>query len=259
MDDLMEKLRQLRLNNYEAKSYLSLLNLGTGNGYSVSKHANVPSSKIYQVLNTLVEKGFAETDGMEKSGYVPVDPSLLLPRLKDEFNRNIDLVLPVLDQFMHGLKPLKTRSIDDRKGVRSALLDLLKNTKEKLLITAWPQELNSISDEMEAVARRAQVHVLAYGDFSLPGVTVYLHRRPDLVSKEYQGRRLLAVNDVGEGLAACFVAESVNAIWTSGYGITQIFADHILHDISLNYLMTAFRKNVRYEEELTKLRQKLYI
>lgn len=259
MDDLIESLRQLRLSHYEARSYLSLLNLGRGNGYSVSKHANIPSSKIYQVLNTLVEKGFAESDGMEKSEYVPVSPSLLLPHLKNEFIRKIDLAMPALEKFEHGLKPLKTKSITDRKGVRAALIDLMENTGEKFLMTAWPQEIGDVIGELEKLARRACVHVLAYGDVSIPGVKVYAHRRPDLVSDEHSGRRLLAVNDAGEGMAASFVADSVNAIWTSGYGITQIFADHILHDISLNYLMASLPRNARYEEELTKLRQSLHI
>ncbi len=259
MDDLIESLRQLGLSHYEARSYLSLLNLGRGNGYSVSKHANIPSSKIYQVLNSLVEKGFAESDGMEKSEYVPADPSLLLPQLKNEFIRKIDFAMPALEKFMHGLKPLKTKSIADHKGVRNALLELMGNTGEKLLMTAWPQEIDSVSVELEKLARRAGVHVLAYGEVSIPGVRMYAHRRPDLVSSEHGGRRLLAVNDAGEGMAASFVADSVNAIWTSGHGITQIFADHILHDISLNHLMTSLPRNARYEEELTKLRQSLHI
>ena len=259
MDEIIDKLRALGLGSYEARSYLALLSLGRGNGYAVSKHAKVPSSKIYQVLKTLVEKGFVETDGMAKSEYIPVDPSLLLPRLQNEFTRNIDLALPILDKFVHGLKPLKTKNIEGGKLVRSALLDLLQNAKEKVLITAWPQELSSVSDAMNEIAGRAQVHALVYGEFSLPGAKVYMHRRPDLVCDEHQGRRLLAVNDCGEGMAAYFTARDANAIWTSGYGITQIFADHILHDISLNYLMTVFPENVCYEEELTKLRHELYI
>lgn len=59
--DLSDKSRKamedLGLTSYEIKVYVALLESGSMNASEMSKKSSVPYSKIYDVLNSLEEKG----------------------------------------------------------------------------------------------------------------------------------------------------------------------------------------------------------
>ncbi len=58
MSDIIYNLKKIGLNEYESKAYLKLLEDYPINGYNLSKISKVPRSRIYDVLNSLVEKQF---------------------------------------------------------------------------------------------------------------------------------------------------------------------------------------------------------
>ena len=56
MDKLVENLKEFGFNTYESKVYIALLKKFPATGYEVSKLANVPQSRTYDTLKTLLEK-----------------------------------------------------------------------------------------------------------------------------------------------------------------------------------------------------------
>src|ERR1700681_3342472 len=54
------RLQQLGLNAYEARSYLVLVGHPRFKALELAARAHVPRQKIYEVLDSLVEKGFAQ-------------------------------------------------------------------------------------------------------------------------------------------------------------------------------------------------------
>ena len=54
------RLQQLGLNAYESRSYLVLLGHHKFKALELAARAHVPRQKIYEVLDSLVEKGFAQ-------------------------------------------------------------------------------------------------------------------------------------------------------------------------------------------------------
>src|SRR5713101_9108764 len=54
------RLQQLGLNAYESRSYLVLLGHPKFKALELAARAHVPRQKIYEVLDSLVEKGFAQ-------------------------------------------------------------------------------------------------------------------------------------------------------------------------------------------------------
>ena len=56
MAELIEKLKEIGLNTYEAKVYVALLKKYPATGYEVSKLANIPQSRTYDTLKVLEEK-----------------------------------------------------------------------------------------------------------------------------------------------------------------------------------------------------------
>jgi HTH-type transcriptional regulator, sugar sensing transcriptional regulator len=72
-------LQQLGLNAYEARSYLVLLGHSRFKALELAPRARVPRQKIYEVLDSLVEKGFARVIQERTKLFSAVEPSLAIP------------------------------------------------------------------------------------------------------------------------------------------------------------------------------------
>jgi sugar-specific transcriptional regulator TrmB len=64
--EVVEILRPYGLNKYEAKAYFTLLVEGEAKVGHLARKASVPKSKIYEVLESLNDKGFAEVSSDER-------------------------------------------------------------------------------------------------------------------------------------------------------------------------------------------------
>ena len=107
MADLVEKLKEIGFNTYEAKVYIALLKKYPATGYEVSKLANIPQSRTYDTLKALEEKNIVIAANSKPVTYTPVKPKQLtasyakkvnstinyldkhLPEVKDNYNEPI--------------------------------------------------------------------------------------------------------------------------------------------------------------------------
>src|ERR1039458_7466409 len=73
------RLQQLGLNAYESRSYLVLLGHHKFKALELAARSHVPRQKIYEVLDSLVEKGFAQVVQEKTKLFSAVEPSLAIP------------------------------------------------------------------------------------------------------------------------------------------------------------------------------------
>jgi sugar-specific transcriptional regulator TrmB len=73
------KLQQMGLNSYEARSYLVLVGHSRFKALELAARAHVPRQKIYEVLDSLVGKGFARVVQEKTKLFSAVEPSLAIP------------------------------------------------------------------------------------------------------------------------------------------------------------------------------------
>src|SRR5438309_6496489 len=73
------RLQQLGLNAYEARSYLVLVGHPRFKALELAARAHVPRQKIYEVLDGLVENGFAEVVQERTKLFSAVEPGLAIP------------------------------------------------------------------------------------------------------------------------------------------------------------------------------------
>jgi len=73
------RLQQLGLNAYESRSYLVLLGHPKFKALELAARAHVPRQKIYEVLDSLVEKGFAQVVQEKTKLFSAVEPDLAIP------------------------------------------------------------------------------------------------------------------------------------------------------------------------------------
>jgi hypothetical protein len=73
------RLQQLGLNAYESRSYLVLLGHPRFKALELAARSHVPRQKIYEVLDGLIEKGFAQMVQERTKLFSAVEPSLAIP------------------------------------------------------------------------------------------------------------------------------------------------------------------------------------
>src|SRR5450432_3120190 len=73
------KLQQVGLNAYEARSYLVLLGHPRFKALELAARAHVPRQKIYEVLDSLVEKGFAQVIQEKTKLFSAIPPDQAVP------------------------------------------------------------------------------------------------------------------------------------------------------------------------------------
>ncbi len=90
-----KRLQQLGLNAYESRSYLVLLGHPRFKALELAARAHVPRQKIYEVLDSLVEKGFAQVVQERTKLFSAVEPSLALPAYMASKRQFLEQELPI--------------------------------------------------------------------------------------------------------------------------------------------------------------------
>ena len=81
MINLIEKLKELGLTEYESKSYLSLIENGVETGNEVAKTSGVPQTRVFSSLHNLVEMGLVTKIKQRPMLFKPVDPKIGIKKL----------------------------------------------------------------------------------------------------------------------------------------------------------------------------------
>jgi sugar-specific transcriptional regulator TrmB len=73
------RLQQIGLNAYEARAYMVLVGHPRFKALELAARANVPRQKIYEVLDSLAEKGFAQVVQEKTKLFSATEPGLAIP------------------------------------------------------------------------------------------------------------------------------------------------------------------------------------
>jgi HTH-type transcriptional regulator, sugar sensing transcriptional regulator len=256
-EQIQSGLNALGFTAYEAKAYTALIETGGGSGYLIAKKSAVPSSKIYQVLDSLVKKHVAYQDSLSENAFFPIMPETMLARLKNDTVHQADQVLEMIKQYCPETKEVQARMHTGTEQVRRVIKDFIAATQTSIMLTAWADDLEAHREEIEQCSAKRRVIILSIKDFQMSNAELYVHRRPDLVCKESPGRIFLGVADDNSCISAVLYADNhAECIISSSPGFVRIIKDHIIHDISLNKLMAELPGKYResFEKELTALR-----
>jgi HTH-type transcriptional regulator, sugar sensing transcriptional regulator len=115
------KLQQVGLNAYEARSYLVLVGHPRFKALELAARAHVPRQKIYEVLDSLVEKGFAQVVQEKTKLFSAVDPSLAIPGYLARRNRALQNELTEQGRLANGLIEDLRQAYQDGQGGRGTL------------------------------------------------------------------------------------------------------------------------------------------
>ncbi len=263
MDNLIEDLKKFGFTEYEAKAYLASLKEYPVNGYVLSKNSGIPRSRIYEVIQSLLEKGAILRTGEEEAPtYHPLPPKVLVSRLKRQY---ID-ILAGLDTNLSELQNQKgpdqaIKVIKGSQAIMDLTLDLIDGAIEKICLSGWAEELGIIKPGLAKAGQRGVwLTGITFGDTGeLPGDFVAHRRAARVLAECNQQRPLVLVVDGCQVLyGVVSQGHESQAAWTGDLGFVTMAEDYILHDICINKVMIKLKGEQRreLEEELDRIRAK---
>ena len=147
-------LQQIGLNAYEARSYLVLLGHPRFKALELAPRAHVPRQKIYEVLDSLVEKGFAQVVQEKTKLFSAIDPSLAIPGYLARRSKAMQNELTEQARMATGLIEDLRQAFDAGQGERGTL-DFLNLVNDPTQTAIHYRRMLAIVDQEFAEFSRA--------------------------------------------------------------------------------------------------------
>lgn len=147
--NLIEALRNLGLNEKEAKVYLALLQLGRGTAYSIAKHSGLKKPTTYVILEQLIKKGAVNKIPKENIlRYIAINPDELFSAVEAKMN-NAKQVLPELKALSKGKEyKVTTTYYEGIDGIEEMYKKTLKTMRNKEIVGFYASAKNNIPEMM---------------------------------------------------------------------------------------------------------------
>lgn len=125
---MIDLLRKLGLNKYEADAYLALVKLGSASAFNISKASGVPFGRIYDSLNVLEIKGLVEVVPTKPKKYKAVNPESALNNLVDESFNELTKIRSEIKSAV--VSVVKSDGVKDLVSVNSGRVNFSKRVTE---------------------------------------------------------------------------------------------------------------------------------
>lgn len=263
MDNELNLLNKIGLTDTEAKVYLTLSQNGSLTGYEASKIANVPRSKIYNTLQSLIDKGFALYTQYESNNkYAAVPMSEVSNKIKMEMSNNLGQLEESFSIF-----PLRTNMdniwhIKNYDNIFEKCRNIIKNSTKEILIQIWYEDLNNILEEIVKFQKKSNnIAVVIFGapkDMEIPELkNLYFHGMGEEKKKEMGGRWITLVSDSKEVVFGQIISKSIaEVIWTESKPMVMLASEYVRHDVyfykSANTLPNEMKQ--KFGDDLEKIR-----
>jgi Predicted transcriptional regulators len=110
MGDLIRNLTSLGLKEYEARVYAGLVGLGEGNARQIHEVSRVPRPRVYDILQSLEERGCVEVRQGTPLLYRPVDPVRVIAdlsgRIKEAARESVEALETISIEARQNFSPI---------------------------------------------------------------------------------------------------------------------------------------------------------
>ncbi|HMK57124.1 MAG TPA: helix-turn-helix domain-containing protein [Dissulfurispiraceae bacterium] len=257
--ELTARLAGIGLAEYESRAYISLLKTNPATPYELARSSGVPSSKIYEALNRLVEKGIASAveEGSRKR-YVPIDPGELLGRYRASMNSLVDSLSDDLAGIGSGSDVSYIWNITGRDYLFDKAIRMISSAEKTLLLSVWKDDFPLLDPALkEAVKRKVRLAVVHFGQHDSSLKQIFTHPIEDTLFREKGGRVLALVSDSREVLIGTIFGDNrAEGAWSANRGFVTVTEDYIKHDIYIMKIVGRFDRQLikKFGDKYARLR-----
>ncbi len=151
---MIENLKKLGLNGYEANVYITLVGLGEATAREISENGTVPRPKVYDTVRRLEEKGFVEVQQGNPARFRAMDPRKVIRKLETDTIRAAEECIHDLENFRLE-KHHKSPSVWVVRGdwaVTARVQELINSAQKEVLVEGFSKQfLNELSPHLAEV------------------------------------------------------------------------------------------------------------
>jgi len=176
-------LKDMGLTEYETRAYLYLLSSGLSTASQLSENANIPYSKVYEILNSLERKGWIKSQENRPRLYYPKSPREAL----------IETTLQIENKIKDWRKTIlyELQPIYEKRGIR-----------EKPDIWIFRSELDAIAKLKEMISNAQKEILIAMPKIAFPLIRAVLPMLRDIDTSKV--KMLIMVPSDGDNLSSDF-------------------------------------------------------
>ncbi len=237
----IQLLTELGFTEYEARAYVSLLQKHPAGAYELSKNSGIPSSKIYEVISRLVERGalFEISDGA-KPKFMPMDPDKLVLKYRDSMENRLDELSEGLSQIRQEENISYLRNISDYDTLIEECKHIITGSSRSLLVSGWQEDLEILVNQISRKPKKVRKAIVWFGD-SVPDIDiVYSHPVKDTLLAEKGGRQLVICGDDNEAVIATLNEKRVQGTVSRSSVFAALARDYISHDVYILKVVNRF-------------------
>ena len=263
MDEIIEKLKELGLNEYQSKVYIALLKKFPATGYEISKLANIPQSRTYDTLKSLENMHIVIATNAKPVTYTPIKPKELTKR----FKRKIDSTINFLEKKLPDIKEEEYTepilSIIGRTKIIDKIIEIIKSAQKSLYIELWAQDFKYLEQSLlDAYNRGLDVKIVKYDNFICNFGTVFEHSGVPMLEHYISGKFIFLTADETEGVFGLTQPpknKTPNILWTKNSEVVFLIKALMIHDMYMIDIQDNFPEQLRYfyGAGLKKLRDKI--
>lgn len=250
MERLIQVLRKFNYTESEAKVYVSLLQSGPQTGYEVSKLSNVPRSKVYNVLESLVARGVIATTPGTKTILYRAEP---VQRLADLQRTSVEQEICELQRETKNLSlPRDDEQVWKLSGYRSILekcREMIGHASKQLLMQVWAEELPELEPLLLKKQENLNLLVILYdqeGKYDTRLTKIYRHGFEKDRIRETGFRWITIATDQREMLHATMqVGNASEAIYTCNASMVYFAEEYVRHDAYCLRIINTLPQEVR--------------
>ena len=238
MADLIEKLKEIGFNSYEAKVYIALLKKHPATGYEISKLANIPQARTYDTLKVLEQKNIVATTDTKPTTYTPIKPKQILSGYQKKMNSTLNYLEKHLPQVKENYsEPVIT--ITGKQSIQNKIIEVIQNAKREIYMEVWSQDFKVFEQELlNAYNRNVEIRIVGYDNFSSRFGMIFQHAFAKDIEMSLGGRMVIIATDESEGLVGKISSlqtdsQDLNIIYTQNKSIVFIIKEFIVHDMYL--------------------------
>lgn len=238
MADLVEKLKEIGFNSYEAKVYIALLKKNPATGYEVAKLANIPQARTYDTLKILEQKNIIAAVNSKPVSYTPIKPKQLISGYKKKMDSTINYLEKHLPEVKEDYnEPVIT--VSGKQNIQNKVSEVIRNAKREIYMEVWSQDFKVFEqDLLDAYNRNVEIRIVGYDNFQSKFGLIFEHAFAKDIEMSLGGRMVIIAADDSEGIVgkiSSFKNENpdTSILWTKNKGIVFIIKEFIVHDMYL--------------------------
>ncbi len=249
-------LKELGFSQYEAACYMALVGNHPVNGSQLSKISGIARSRIYDVLRSLISKGYVIE--VNSGQYAPLPSDELVRRLKRSFDGNIEafedqiLTASQKDDFEF------VWTITGYENVMEKALEMIQEAKEEIYIRLFPKANMHLDKYLTAADKRGvEIRYIAMGKIPKKFDIQVMHPDHEHLQQIIGGRSIEVITDKKEALVGIFETgneDSSPINWTRNQWFIVANRDSLRHDFYHCFL----EKILDRHQELTKEEKRIY-